>query len=555
MKRLTLFLLFALLAAPCIAQGPGPVYDREQAPASLTFGSLSSVAPFNGASGYTTVSNAGQLDPPDLIQSDNTFTSTSDFNVIEQTSPATTFSVASNVGTITPGAGTVYLLGDSHTSFTVPDVFAQVEVTSNGDTGSEFGVALSNGTGSTYLFANVYHNTNCYLVLYTASTYNNMVATGCSFPSTPWRLGLSLVGNDACMWMNSGSGWTTMGCADTSTYYNFETDGNLSGFETAIRIVSSSSTPWNVSNLVTGGFGGVGLRDVYPVSYPDGRPYIDGTKLYLTADPDTPDGQDQSEIYTYDFSSGTLTPIGAIWADSGTATQPALPNHIIYDPADDTEYVVGADWNAGGTTIGNTKLQIGKFSISTLDLLGSGIHVLTGMTQMTVPYDSSVGWDPSLACTQWNYSTGVCSYWLLAWASSNGSSYNGALAYNTNADPTSGTWTGISGSLPGSAGDSEGVQIYRVAVANGSSGVSWYVTDSCCTNATARATYIYSAAGTALGSWGVTLPSAVLSPYYAYWLAPVAYGNKVYLFGFNGNAFGTNGNSGGNFIVAVAPRF
>jgi hypothetical protein len=549
MRRLILLLL---IAAPCLAQWSNPANRRyaEKTPLQYTFGPLTAVAPFNNAPNFSTATTAG-LQPSGLIISNNTFTSTGNFSVLEQTSPATTFSVASNVGTITSTANSVYLLGDSAVSFTAPTVFSQIEITSNGDTNSEFGLTISNASGSTYVMADMYHSSNCNLVVYTGGSYQNIQLTSCSLPSTPWYLGLSLTGNYACFWQSTnGSTWTAYACGGTASYYNFQTSGNLSGFTAAIRVVSSSSTPWKVSNWKTGAFGGVSVRDVSLVTYADGRPYMQGSVAYFTASTCSPGGGAASSycydgVYTYDVIAGTLAEIGEIWNTRSGVLEGDLASHLVYDPGNGNyRYMVGG-W-------GNNSLPptyYGAWAKSSIDPLAGGISLLTATTTMSLPGSGTSRWDAHFACSQWNYSAGTCGKWIVGYSVNDCSAVQGAYSAS---DPSANSWTSIGSVTPGT-GCIEGTRILRTATTSGSAGVTYDFASGYDSNSENRAFTAYSqSAFGSLGNLNAQIPGGAQNVAHP---QIFSYGNTEYFVSFDDVLWKTTSESMGNWVLATAPKY
>jgi len=535
-----LILLTAAFAWPQAATIASRRY-AEKTPLQYSFGPLTAVAPYNSQPGHTTAVTS-QLQPPSLVQSDNTFTSTSNFSVLEQTSPSTSFSVASNVGTITSTANTVYLLGDPATSFSIPSVFVQVEVTSNGASTSEFGLALSNASGSTYLMADMYHASECNLVVYTGGSYMNLNIASCSLPSAPWEMGLSLVGNDACFWLNSGSGWLNEGCASAASYYNFETSGHLSGFESAIRVVSSSSTPWETSDFITGTFGGIGVRDISLVTYPDGRPYMQGSVAYFTASSCDPSDSCDDAVFTFDVSSSVLTQIGVIMNIRGSAVVPDVASDLVFDPANGIyRYMVG-----GWGTSSSPATWYGSWSTSSANILSGGDFAVTAATQMTWSNCPSTGscWDAHFVCSAWNYSSSTCSRWI---SSAYSSGYAPTLQYTTS-DPSADSWTAIAS---GTAALYEGERFLRTAT--GSGGTSLYEIDSGISGTESRYSEIRNiSAFTLLGYMSAPIPAGGRNAPHAQLFS---FGNTEYYVTFSDVQWGVVLNTMGDWLVGTAPKY
>src|SRR6185437_5641308 len=78
-------------------------------------------------------------------------------------------------------------------------------------------------------------------------------------------------------------------------------------------------------------------------------------------------------------------------------------------------------------------------TITTDDWLAPGSHITPATTAMTIP-SYSEPYDANMVCTQWNYSTSSCGYWLMG--VDNFTVFSRQLIYTTS-DPGSNSWTSL----------------------------------------------------------------------------------------------------------------
>lgn len=540
-------LIWLLLSATAFAQ-VGAIASRrtqELTPLGYKFGPFTAVAPFDNQPGYSLVTNAGQLQPPNLITANDNFASTSEFATAFSTG-SPTFTVASNQGTITIPSSSSLASVDTTASLTVPQQFVQMTI----DTVPTSGIVAVGIFSSTEGFYAEYNPANGYfgVAFFNGSTYNYSSGKNPGAVTAPFRLGFSLVGNEGVVWLNTGTGWQMMDSLSSSSYYNFETSGNLTGWHSGWYFYGSSATvSYVVSAFKAGSFGGVGIRDISLVTYPDGRPYIQGAIAYFTATTCDPVASCYDGVYTYNLSTGALTQIGVIFDSRGGFVYPDVASDLVYDPQSAEFYYVVGGWGAYTTSFPPSYLD--QFASSTANPLNGGVFALSG-TEMTLPYNSSVAYDSHLACTQFDYSTDACSYWLLAF-STGSITANTALAYTTSA-PSANSWTGIFN--PGTPVTEiyEGDRIIRTAT--GAGGVTYYVINGGNSSAgyEVRQNVVYSPTGTLLGYLDAPLPAGGHN-------APhpqlFSYGNTEYYFTFTDGLWGSTANTMGDWVVATAPKY
>lgn len=558
MRKLLGFLLFGLLSVSAWPQAAVTASRRhgEKTPLQYSFGSFTAVAPYNEANGYTVIPTDAQLQPPNLAINSNNFSSTGNFTAYgwaALTQP--TFTVASNVGTIasTSGTGTqlggVYLDTGVSYSIAIPAIFVQITVNQNdsGGTGGDEFVGPLIGKDGNNLLAAVWSasSKNMSIDMKVSGTDHFSSATVVTL-TAPWKFGLLLSGNNAYACYNTGSGWTCLAPFALGSFYNFLTDGNLAGWHEGFVAILKSTSSWQVSALSFGGVGGFGTRDIQLVTYPDGRPYMQGSVAYFTAT----NNPGACSVFSYDVVGGTLTEISTIWADTGTQTVGLGPDHLIYDPQAGTYRL----WMSGfAINPSSPPIYYVTFAKSSIDPLSPGIHVVSGYSTITFPTPGgTTGWDESAACSQWNYSADSCSKWIACYADWTAGIFYPACA-STTSEPSSGsTWTSIG--QDGSSNGFEGSRVLRTATTSGSSGVTYSAAwGGLSVSPWTRSARVYnSIALTYLGNLSATLPAGTAN-------APhpqiFSYGNTEYFVTFNDNLYSGQLSTMGNWLVATAPKY
>ncbi|QNI34544.1 hypothetical protein H7849_11975 [Alloacidobacterium dinghuense] len=551
-------ILVLLTTVPAMAQTGAGASRRhgELTPLQYNFGPFTAVAPYNNQPGYTLLSNA-QVQPASTISDNNAFASTSNFTAIRQDDATTTFSVASNVGTITTGSasGANYVIGSSASSFSIPDTFIEVEIMQNGTTSGTDHIALgmtapeSGSNPTLQINAEVdMVGRNCFMHVLYAGTDHVLGSASFTAPSAPWYLGFSLMGSQATAFYNSGSGWQQITTGDVSSYYDPRTSGNLTGFQTAVKLFTSQATTWKLANLKTGLFGGTGMRDVALVTYPDGRPYMRGSVAYFIASIGgfTSTTLDSGNaIFSYDLVSGTLTMLGSLGVSRSSAVYEDQAGDIIYDPINNQERLLIGTW---ATTSNAPATVYTSQSISTDDWLSGGPHVTPAASTVTVPSASS-NYDANMACTSWNYSASTCSLWTMAIVSGNPGSGVGSEFLSSTADPSANSWSVLAST---SNLGYEGSRILRTATTSGSKGVSYFGAWGGKIGSAVRTSSIYSPAGSSLGALNAPWPAGTFNPSHP---ELVAFGNTEYLISFADVLWGTASGSIGNFAVSSAPKY
>ena len=517
-------------------------------PTSFLFGSFASISPYNNSTGYTLVADS-QIQPANLISDTNLFASTSAFTVIRQDDVSATFATSSNVGTITTtGASNAnFLLGSngSSSSFLGPDFFIEVQVNQNGTTSATDHLGLGIGTSTAQVNAELQMNSGGSMIIHVLSggTDYPLATVGFTAPSAPWKFGFSLVGNEAEAWYNSGSGWQYITGTNVASYYDFTTSGNLTSFLTFIKTFSSVATTWQLSQLKTGSFGGVGIRDVAIITTIDGHPYVVGTVVYFMATIGGPNGVPDSisAICTLDLSSNTFTLLGFVFTGRSGHVYNDSAGALSVNLSDGTERFSMSTW-ATASGLSTVAITFGEFNLSSVNLLNPGNHVAATSLTINLPSTSGTnGYDPYMVCTSRSGST--CSNWVLAYTGFS----SGAVPslQSSSVDPLTNTWTAIGTDTGNSCEGS------RIECMNVSSVDTYFAAYGCTLGSTSRSMRVYSTSMTFIGLLSVTLPVAQGddNPPHA---SLFAFGSTQYLLTFDDNLYESNVESMGNLILASA---
>lgn len=549
MKRL-LCLILLLVSCACSAQTIASRRYAEKTPGQYNFG------PFINMLGYTTGPNAtavpdAQIQPPSLISDDNTFVSTGNFAVLLQDDAGTTFSVASNQGTIVTGTSSNanYFLGSNASAWSEPAGFVQVEIDQNGTAGvKSVGVGVSDPTAANEIDCAV-NGSGGYMQIEAKAggTFTLVSQVGFTTPAAPWWLGCAFVNNAVATFYKTSSGGPWIGISSNTSSSLDLRAVNLSAYKSALKVYSTASTTWKISNFKTGIYGGVGLRDPLLVTYPDGRPYMQGSVAYLLATVASPAPSftgNADGIFSYDLASNTLTMLGTLGTVISGSTYANYAGHIVYDPANNLERLLISSWGRNGIT-STVQVFYTSQSISTDNWLAASAtpHIAPALTLMTFPASSYV-YDPYLVCSAWNYSASTCGNWMAAYTTG---ALGGANEATSTSDPSANTWSSVAG---GNISDYEGNRILRTATS--STGTENYILAGGIIASEPRALITYKG-GVSQTSPTISLPGGNLNSPHAQMLS---YGNTEYFLTFGGNSFNSGGDyTNGNPVVATAPKY
>jgi hypothetical protein len=345
-------------------------------------------------------------------------------------------------GTVTIAGGTLSVVNSTTSArndilvtgddITLPQLCVSADVigkTSVAATYDNFGVGIAKDA-SNFIFASVDKKANIVRVQVKISGVNTFGSSAAYSIPASFKLALSIIGNYATVWLASGTTLVPITSYDFSSKINLRTAA-LTGWKPALSVASSgSASTWVIDNLKAGAYGTVGMRDQTFVTTDDGTPYIDGNTCYLMATGNDAAGNSTCGLYAFDLESYEVSCCATYMFERSGVKYSDVAGHII--KADGYYRVLISSWGNG---FGND-LSV-YYTTTTAELL-SGQHLITGLTKLTLPYQTSgkCAYDPMMywSGSEWRMAYIVCDNLTFA-----GSPFYPALATSTDLS----TWTGV----------------------------------------------------------------------------------------------------------------
>lgn len=389
---------------------------------------------------FSVVSNNTYFDlqPSALIDMTEDFNSdTGQFTLYSEGTPGT-FSVTGGEGVITHvGADRNDIVTITSSSYSMPQAFVQIRVTSITPSNSGYdnsGVGLVKDQNN-FIFASIDRLNSIGRIQIKIGGSNTFLASVTKAWTAPFTIGLSLVGNSASLWADTGSGWQHITGVDVTSQYDFRTTGNLTGWKAGFTLASGTNATWRFDTFKSGRFGAVGLRDMTMVTTEDGLPYINAGVAKFSATAVDARGNGYCGVFDLDLSSYAITQQSVIMVSRGGKTYNDLSAHIIRYPNGDRRLLIGTWGNGFGGSI-QTIHQL----LTTGDIL-TGTTVVSGLTQLNLPglldgnygaYDAVMVYDT--ANSRW-----LIAYTITTTTTFAGSPFYAAAAYSTDLS----SWTAI----------------------------------------------------------------------------------------------------------------
>lgn len=291
---------------------------------------------------------------------------------------------------------------DTAPSLTVPQFFVEVHVTARvGGGGGYANVGCGFCKDSNNAFSLVRDGVNGVVNIYTTIGGGNAgFGFGAWQPAHtgPFKLGLSCVGNTLCAFGDVGAGWVFIGSCVVGGLISL----NWAGWKPQVTYSSNLIGSYTVSQLNAGSFGGTGIRDLSIVIAPDGTPRIVDDEVYCTATRPDPTGAAYQAVVKVNLLTWAITQTATIFNYRAGGAQCDLAGQIVAHE-DGTRRLTLGTWSS----LSNILDVRTQHKLVSAELL-SGVHLVTGMTQLNLPseageavYDANIAWDG----TQW-----ICAY-------------------------------------------------------------------------------------------------------------------------------------------------
>lgn len=314
---------------------------------------------------------------------------------------AGTTAVASNKYTITHVGSKNDIVVKNTVSFSMPLVWVEVTVgvTNTGGTGYDNGGVGLVKDANNFIFASMDRLANTIRLQIKIGGTNTFIGSVAQTWGTSFKIALSLVANSACVWVDTGSGWTYKTGSSVVAYYDFRTTGNLTGWNPGFTLANGGgNSTWDFSALKAGAFGGVGMRDQTLVTDSAGLVYFPSTDtIQFSATLPDPRGEAYCGVFTMNLLTNALVQTSAIMVSRSGKTYNDLSAHIIRYDNGDRRMLISTWGNGFGGSI-----QTLHELFTSGDVL-SGFNVVT-MTAITLPgqvgtlpgaYDAMMAWDGS----------------------------------------------------------------------------------------------------------------------------------------------------------------
>jgi hypothetical protein len=419
----------SVLATDTVLQGVGKLQAQISGLVGGV-GAASGLRAINFAKAATVVQ--AQFAPPALNLVTEAFVSdTGQFTHLGAT-PFTTFVVSGTlVATNSSGAArsdTVQVGAD----ITMPQLAVSVDITArtNAATGYDFvtcGIAKDANNMIVATYERIANSITMQLIIGGTQTFNAAVTP--TAMTAPFSMGFSLIGNVACVYTNTGSGWTFRTSYDFTAKLNLKAAA-LTGWKACFGYASNSNSSITLDNFTAGRFGGFGFRDFSVVTNENGTPYISSGLAYFTAAMNDGSGVGSQGLLSLDLSSYAVTQIGVLMLSRAGSIQNDGAMHVIRK-SDGTFRICAATWgNPGGGAIDIW------YGTSSAALLGGGSFVLASFTKLTLPGQAAgyAAYDPFLILDG--------STWRLAFTLSESLAFTGNPFYSAAAtSPDLATWT------------------------------------------------------------------------------------------------------------------
>jgi hypothetical protein len=216
-----------------------------------------------------------------------------------------------------------------------------------------------------------------------ANTFNGGVTRTLT---PPYKLGFSLIGNSACVYVDEGSGWEYVtGYAIPTGTINFKT-ASLTGWKAGWTVAVPNNHTWVFDNFIAGRFGGVASRDYSLVTEENCSPYVvdvgGNDNVYLCATAVDGLGTGYQAVLRLDLATFAITQTSAIMISRSGAKQNDTAGHVVRY-SDTSQILTITTWGNGFSAAIDL-----HYASYTGDLL-SGSHLVSGTVKLTLPSQAS----------------------------------------------------------------------------------------------------------------------------------------------------------------------
>ena len=491
----------------------------------------------------------GNVYPSSLVQFTDPFTSSSSLTVFTESGfTSATVTVTGGTATVAMSGKQEAILAETSSSFSMPQLMVvnHIDSVSAGATGfNDTGVGIIKDVNN-YLFA-IYDQVNkvALVSIRVAGTLTLLGQTSVTL-TAPFRLGMSLVNDSVTIWADTGSGFAPInltgtgasgGSVNVSSYYDFAVAGNLTGYMAAtLTSENGGSSTWVYSGFGAGNFGTVCTRDMTLVVNKDGSPYnTSGGVTTLSATCTDPVGSGYCGIFQYNLNTNVLTQVGVLMVERSSYIYGDLNAAVVVDGS--TYRVLMATWGNGFGGAINVEYE------ATATNVLSGANILSGMSNLSLPGVTGMGYINPGSYDPMMYYDSVNSRWQIAYVITKDTSFTGSPFFAASAySPDLATWTLIGADTANEG--YEGAKIIQAA------GAYWIAVGG--PAGSGNSSRVYDASMTFVGSLNAIFNGGSQTQPH-----PMVFGvgNTEYLITFDNHQYGSTSFTWGNWIVETATRY
>ncbi len=375
------------------------------------------------------------VNPVALIDFSNALTSISTFTRFTEGTEGTVTVTGGTCSVVHSGTEND-ILAETSSTYSMPQAFVEINVASITGSPTSYnngGVGICKDNNN-FLWASIdVLNNAARIQIKVAGTSTILASVAYSFPAS-FKLGMSLIGNSACLWINAGAGWTYITGASVSAYYNFITSGNLTGWTAGFAVANGGgSTTWDITEFKSGRYGTVHMRDMTIVTNKNGTPYLNNNTVYFTATCSDPLGTSYCGCFNMNLGTLAIAQQSAIMVNRNGGIYNDASCHILWS-AGGVRQVVIATWGNGS----NGALHNLYAEYTAQDPM-IGTQVLSNMTQLLLPQASGVNPGDYDAMLVYDASA---SLWVIGYVQVSNTSFSGNPFWAACAtSPDLNTWT------------------------------------------------------------------------------------------------------------------
>ncbi|MBD7987105.1 hypothetical protein H9645_03595 [Luteimonas sp. Sa2BVA3] len=215
------------------------------------------------------------------------------------------------------------------------------------------------------------------------------------------RIGIGMNSDSVSVYYDIGAGWVVAVSAyGILSRFNIQSPAVLATMKPCFGVRSTPVSTWSFSRFTVGALGTCGMRDIRPVTHPDGSPVVRGNKLVFSAHTFDVTSNGFLSIWELDLVTYAATQISSFQGTRGGVFERDVAAHVVMNSEDSFDIYAGT-WGERarpGGTITSIWYSTSK------RILDGGIHNIGTAVPMVLPgmltseygaYDTHIVFDGS----------------------------------------------------------------------------------------------------------------------------------------------------------------